>query len=73
MEQFIDRVRVTLIVSGIGNLSMTILWAGVALLLTKTNLDLLKLLAIMISAMNLIWFVGVLFFYLGSVSDNRQT
>jgi len=73
MEQFIDRVRVTLIVSGIGNLSMTILWAGVALLLKKTNLDLLKLLAIMISAMNLIWFVGVLIFYLGVVSDDKQT
>ncbi len=62
-----------LIISGIGNLSQTILWLGVIALLRKTSLDLLKVLAAMISAMNLIWFIGVLFWYLGTKSTETQT
>jgi hypothetical protein len=59
-----------LIISGIGNLSQTILWLGVIALLRKTSLELLKVLAAMISAMNLIWFIGVLFWYLGTKLSN---
>ena len=62
-----------LIISGIGNLSQTILWLGVIALLRKTSLDLLKVLAAMISAMNLVWFIGVLFWYLGTKSLETQT
>lgn len=62
-----------LIISGIGNLSQTILWLGVIALLRKTSLNLLKVLAAMISAMNLIWFIGVLFWYLGTKSTNVKT
>ena len=57
-----------LIISGIGNLSQTILWLGVIALLRKIPLDLLKVLAAMISAINLIWFIGVLFWYVGTKS-----
>jgi len=73
MEQLKDRARVTLIVSGVGNLSMAILWLGIVVLLRKTTLNLLKLLAAMISAMNLIFFVGMIYFYDGIVSEDKQT
>ena len=66
MVSIIGRLKVLLIVSAVGNLSQTILWLGVIALLRKTSLDLLKVLAAMISAMNLIWFIGVLFWYLGT-------
>ena len=74
MEQLVvDRARVTLIVSGVGNLSMTILWLGIVVLLIKTSLDLLKLLAAMISAMNLIFFVGSYYLYRGLTTDDKDT
>ena len=73
MVSIIGRLKVLLIVSAVGNLSQTILWLGVIALLRKTSLDLLKVLAAMISAMNFIWFIGVLFWYLGTKSTETQT
>ncbi len=73
MASIFGRLKVLLIVSGVGNLSQTILWLGVIALLRKTSLDLLKVLAVMISAMNLIAFIGVLFYYLGEKSTETQT
>jgi hypothetical protein len=66
MSTIVARLKVMLVVSGVGNLSQTILWLGIIALLRKTSLTLLKVLAAMISAMNLIWFSGVLCLYLGA-------
>jgi hypothetical protein len=72
MASIFGRLKVLLIVSGVGNLSQTILWLGVIALLKKTSLDLLKVLAVMISFMNLIWFIGVLFLYLVTKSTETK-
>jgi hypothetical protein len=72
MEIILEKFRVMLIVSGVGNLSQTILWLGIIGLLWRTSLTLLKVLAAMISVMNLVWFIGVLFWYLSAKSTNEQ-
>jgi hypothetical protein len=66
MEALVGRLKVMLIVSGFCNLIQTILWLGIIALLRKTSLTLLKVLAAMISGMNLIFFIGVLFLYFGA-------
>jgi hypothetical protein len=58
MEALIARLKVMLIVSGVGNLSQMLLWLGVIALLSKTSLTLLKVLAAMMSVMDLVWFIG---------------
>ena len=64
MEQLESKVRALLIVSGVGNLSQTILWLAIIVIIRKTSLDLLKLLAGMMSAMNVFWFAASLCLYL---------
>ena len=63
---FVEQIKILLIVSGTCNLSQTILWLGIIVLIRKTPLDLLKMLAAMFSVMNLIQFVGIFVLYLGA-------
>jgi hypothetical protein len=59
----VDRIKAMLIVSGFGNLSQTIMWLVIIVIIRKTSLDLLKVLAVMMSAMNLLWFIACLSLY----------
>ncbi len=70
METFLNEIEALLIVSGIFNLSQTVLWLGIIAIMRKMTLGLLKLLAAMFSAMNLIWFVGILVLYSGAKQNS---
>lgn len=57
--------------AGVGNLSQTVLWLGVLVIIRQTSLNLLKLLTAMMSAMNLAWFIAV--WYLNVAAENKSS
>jgi hypothetical protein len=54
MKILVKELEAQLIVSGIFNLSQTVMWLGIIAIIRKTTLCLLKLLAAIFGVMNLI-------------------
>jgi len=71
MDSLEKNLKVMVVVAGVGNLSQTVLWLGVLFIIRNTSLKLLKLLAAMMSAMNLAWFIAS--WFLNEAAENATS